>query len=98
VNKVVDEDLREVVSTSCKAMHVIIFLWVAVRLSAHTMVTVSPVARHPMVPDSGANRLQCVGRAKRFQCPRTTAARGVPGESAQNNGRRGVCFSMSPPA
>ena len=68
MNKVVDEDLREVVSTSCKAMHVIIFLWVMVRLSAHTAETLSPSAWHQTVLGSLANRLQCVGRAKRLKC------------------------------
>ena len=66
MNKVVDEDLREVVSTSCKAMHVIIFLWVTVGLSVHAVVTIRLPVRHQMVLNSGANRLQCVGRAKRF--------------------------------
>ncbi len=56
-------------------MHELIFLWVMVRLSVHIAEALRPSVRHQMVLDSLANRLQCVGRAKRLEW--TTAVRGA---------------------
>ena len=38
------------------------------RLSVQAVVAICPHVWHQMVLNRGANRLQCVGRAKRLQC------------------------------